>query len=128
MKYDKDKLLDVFNSFNDCYYMQVTKAGKIIAKNKINVSAIQIDKNGEVEIGWSEDKYRSVEFKPLNAVYSSYDDYIYGVFTDDNTALTIAKEWFKLLVKEQIDKIEKKKSELVKELNELDKISSESKT
>ena len=97
----------LFNEFSNCKMLKVTADGKVTCNGKIAIDYVSFNKDGDVFVEW---RYNCCYEKPhtaeVNMVSSSYDDYIEGVFTDENVAKEVAEEWFSQRKAEKIAELE----------------------
>ena len=110
---------ELFKEYASCMWMRVTKEGKIVRNFKLDIKHVNIDKDGNVYVGWYNDIYSAtLKTAKVNVVdQAAYSHDIQGVFTSEDEAKAVAKEWFNEERRERIEQLEKELTELKKEYN-----------
>ena len=91
----EDKLAkELYDKYSDCIYCRVDNKGKASCK-PIAVEHIGIYKNGHVYVSWDNTRYGDIKCAPFNAFRFVCDDYVEGIFKDEDCAKEAAKKHFK---------------------------------
>ena len=96
---------ELFKEYASCMWMRVTKEGKIVRNFKLDIKHVSIDKDGNVYVGWYNDIYSAtLKTAKVNVVdQAAYSHDIQGVFTSEDEAKAVAKEWFNEERRERIE-------------------------
>lgn len=114
---DIDTRKALFKEYSGCHWIEVTNAGEIKANRPVDVEYVDVDKDGNVYVRWRNSDYDVLKTAEVNVVMqAAYDEYISGVFTDEDEARAVAKEWFNEEKKERIAKLEAELAELKNQL------------
>ena len=103
---DVEERKQLFYDFASCKKMKVSKSGKVISSEKIIIEHVLVNKKGDVLVEWHYNCYDQFHTAEVDVVYSAWDDYIEGIFTDEVVAKKVAEEWFQQQKKEKIAELE----------------------
>ena len=109
---DEQTRKSLFNNYSGCKWMQVSKEGKVVCCSGIVVEYVSVDKDGAVHVAWRSGAYSQLKTSRVNAVgQTEYGECIQGIFTSQEEAVAVARDWFQ---NEKLKKIKQLEEELAK--------------